>query len=158
MGHDPELALRMMNNGHGVLGGGAYGPASTQEIDLVVGVDATCQVDGQMKIHEGGVGTGAQHVAVLSLCQGAGLIRGQVGGAADGSILAGQFADEQFLGRGIVGDFLVGQEGEDALLEGAEAAFDLSFGLRAGGDQMGDAQRGEGALELGTGSRPSVVD
>ena len=151
MWHHPELAFGMMNNGDGVLGGGADGPASTQEIDLVVRIDATSQVDGQMKIHEGGVGTGAEHVALLGLGQGAGLIGGQVGGAADGSILACQFAGEQFLGRGIVRDFLVGQEGEDALLEGAEAAFDLSFGLRAGCDQMGDAQRREGALELGTG-------
>lgn len=36
-------------------------------------------------------------------------------------------------------------------MEGAEAAFDFPFGLRAGGDQMRDAQGGEGALELGAG-------
>jgi hypothetical protein len=36
-------------------------------------------------------------------------------------------------------------------LEGAKAAFDFTLGLGAGGDQMGDAQRGEGALELGAG-------
>ena len=38
-----------------------------------------------------------------------------------------------------------------SFLEGAKAAFDFAFGLRAGGDQMGDAQGGEGALELGAG-------
>ena len=65
--------------------------------------------------------------------------------------MAGQFAGQQFLCRGISGDFLVGQKGDDAFLEGAKAALDFAFGLRARGDQMGDAQGGEGALELGAG-------
>ena len=56
MRHDPELALGMMKNGHGVPGGGADGPASTQEIDGVVGVDAPAQMNGQMDIHEAGSG------------------------------------------------------------------------------------------------------
>ena len=140
----------MMNNGHGLLGGGADGPASPQEINLVVGVDPTAQMKGQMEIQEAGVGTGPERVALLGLGEGAGLVRGQAGGTADGPVLAGQLASEQFLGRGIVGDFLVGQEGEHPLLEGAEAAFDLPFGWRTGRDEMGDAQRREGALELGT--------
>ena len=58
---------------------------------------------------------------------------------------------QQFLCWGVSGDFLIGQKGDDALLEGAKAAFDFAFGLRAGGDQMGDAQGGKGALELGAG-------
>ena len=36
-------------------------------------------------------------------------------------------------------------------MEGAEAAFDFTFGLRGGRDQMGNAQRGESTLELGAG-------
>ena len=36
-------------------------------------------------------------------------------------------------------------------MQGAKAAFDLAFGLRAGGHQMGHAQGRKGALELGTG-------
>ena len=67
MRHDPELAFGMMNNGHGVLGGGADGPASAQEVDLVVGVDPPAQMKGQMEIQEAGVGAGAQHVALLGL-------------------------------------------------------------------------------------------
>jgi hypothetical protein len=39
-------------------------------------------------------------------------------------------------------------------LEGAKAAFDFAFCLGAGGDQMGDAQSGESALELRTGIAP----
>src|SRR4051812_21594826 len=104
---DPELALGMMNDGHGVLCGGANGPASTQKIDLVVSVDSTAQVDRQVKIQEATVWTGAQHDALLGLRLGASLIRGQAGGAANGPILAGQLAREQFLSRGVGCDFLV---------------------------------------------------
>ena len=89
MGDDPELALRMVNNGHGVPGGGADGPASPQEVDRVVGVDTTAQMNGQMEIQEAGVRTGPEHMALLGLGQGAGRVRGQAGGAADGPILAG---------------------------------------------------------------------
>ena len=89
MRHDPELACGMMNDGHGVSGRGTDRPASTQEIDLVVGVDAPAQVKGQMEIQEAGVGTGPERVALLGQGQGAGFVRGQAGGAADGPILAG---------------------------------------------------------------------
>ena len=65
--------------------------------------------------------------------------------------MASQLAGQQFLGGGVSGDFLVGQEGDDAFLEGSKAAFDFAFGLGAGRDQMRDAQRGEGALEFRTG-------
>ena len=50
-----------------------------------------------------------------------------------------------------VADFFIGQDGHQAFLQGAKTAFDLAFGLRAGSDQMGDPQSGEGALELRTG-------
>ena len=149
LGDDPELVEGMMNNGDGVPGGGADGPASTEEVNLPISVDPAAQVKRQMEIQEAGVGTGAEDDTMVRQGLGAGLVRGETGGAADGPILAGQFADEQFLSRGIVGDFLVGQEGEEAFLESAETAFDLTLGLRAGGDQMGDAERGEGTLELG---------
>jgi len=62
MRHDPELAFGMRNDGHGMLGGGTDGPASAQEVNLVVGVDPPAQVHGQMEIQEAGVGTGPQHV------------------------------------------------------------------------------------------------
>lgn len=50
-----------------------------------------------------------------------------------------------------MGDFFISQERYQSLLEGSKAALDLAFGLRAGRDQMGHTQGGEGALELGTG-------
>ena len=58
------------------------------------------------------------------------------------------------LGGRVVGDFLVGQQGDQAVLEGAEAAFDFAFGRGIGGDAVGHAQGGEGALELGVGVEP----
>src|SRR5208283_5653518 len=45
----------------------------------------------------------------------------------------------------------ISQQRHQALLQSSKAAFDLAFGLRAGGDQMGHSQGGEGALELRTG-------
>ena len=116
----------------------------------MISVDPPAQVNGQVEIHEGGGRTGAQDATLLVQCLGASLVRGQAGGAADRSILAGQFACEQFLSRGIVCDFLICQQGEQSFLEGAEAAFDFALSLGAGCDQVGDAQRCEGTLEFGT--------
>jgi len=55
------------------------------------------------------------------------------------------------LGGVVRADLLVGQQREQPVLEGAEAAFDFAFRLRTGGDEVGDAQRGERPLELGAG-------
>ena len=104
-----------------------------------------------MEIQEGRVGPGAQNDAVLGEGLGAGPVGGQAGGATNGPILAGQFAGQQFLSRGIVGNFFVSQEGDEPLLKGAEASLDFSFGLRAGCDQVGDAEGRESTLELGAG-------
>ena len=151
LGHDPELAVGMVNQCHGMPGGGTDRPTATEEINLVVGVDTTAQVERQMEIQQAGVGTRTQDGALFCLSLGASVVRGETGGTADGAILAGQFAGEQFLGGGVSGDFLVGQKRDDAFLKGSKAAFDFAFSLRAGGDQMRDAQRGEGALELRAG-------
>ena len=72
------------------------------------------------------------------------------GGAADGGVLALDLPVEHDLCGGMAADFFIGQEGHQAFLQGAKAAFDLAFGLRAGSDQMGYPQSGEGALKLGT--------
>jgi len=44
-------------------------------------------------------------------------------------------------------DFGVGQQGDDTVLKGAEAAFDLAFRLGCGGDEMRNAESAQGALE-----------
>lgn len=136
MGYDPELGMGMVNEGDDMAGGGTDRPTATEEIDLVVGVDAPSQMQGKMEIQQAGVGTRMEYRALFFLSFGAGIVRGQVGRATDGAILACQFAGQQFLCGGVGGDFLVGQEGDDSLLESAKATFDFAFGLRAGRDQM----------------------
>jgi len=84
-----------------------------------------------------------------------GVVPGGIGAvarsAADRGILVGDLAIQDDLSGGVIADVFISQERHQALLQGSKAAFDLAFGLRAGGDQMGHAQGGEGALELGTG-------
>ena len=63
----------------------------------------------------------------------------------------GDLAIQDNLSGGVIANVFISQERYQALLQGSKAAFDLAFGLRAGGDQMGHAQGGEGALKLGTG-------
>ena len=75
-GYDPELAVWMMDDGNGVFGGGANGPASTHKVDLMIQVDPAAQVNGQVEIHEGGRRTGAQDTTLLVQRLGAGLVRG----------------------------------------------------------------------------------
>ena len=58
---------------------------------------------------------------------------------------------EHGLCGGIMGDLFIGQDGHQPLLQRSKAAFDFAFGLGAGGDQMGDSEGGEGALELRAG-------
>jgi hypothetical protein len=52
------------------------------------------------------------------------------------------------LARGIIGDFLVGQECDQALLEGAQAAFNSALALWTGSDPVSESQRGQGTLEF----------
>jgi hypothetical protein len=151
LGDDPELALGMVNEGHGMPSGGTDRITATEEINLVVGVDASSEMQRQMEIQQAGIRTRMQYGAVFFLSFGAGVVGGQVGGAADSAILAGQFAGQQFLCGGVSGDFFVGQKGDDSFLEGAKATFDFAFGLWAGRDQMRDPEGSEGALELRAG-------
>lgn len=126
-------------------------PALAKKVDLAVGVDPPFEVESQMKVQQGGRRTGAGGGALF--CQGflPGGIGAEAGGAANGGILALNFPVEHDLCGGIAADFFIGQDGGQAVLQGAKAAFDLAFGLRAGSDQMSDPQSGEGALELRTG-------
>ena len=104
-----------------------------------------------MEVQKGYRRTGTRDGALF--CQGflPGCIGAEAGGAADGGVLALEFPVEHALSGGVVADFFIGEDGHQTFLQGAKAAFDLAFGLRAGGDQVGYPQSGEGALELGTG-------
>lgn len=72
----------------------------------------------------------------------------EAGAALAGEVLALEFHLEDVVGVLWSGDFCVGEEGDDAALEGAEAAFDFAFCLRSGRDEMGDAEGAKGALEF----------
>ena len=72
-------------------------------------------------------------------------------GSVDGAVLAGDFHLEDLPGVLPGGDPGVSQEGDETFLEGAEAALDFAFGLGSRGDQMGDAQGAQGALEFAPG-------
>ena len=104
-----------------------------------------------MKIQEGRWRARAYRRALLLQ----GLVPSHIGavarGATDGGILVGDLAIQDNLSGGVIADVFISQERYQALLQGSKAAFDLAFGLWAGGDQMGHPQGGEGALELGTG-------
>jgi len=127
------------------------GPASPEEIYLLVGVDSSAQVESQMQVQQSGGRARTNGGAFF--CQGPvpSDIGAVAGGAADGGILVSDLAIEHDLSSGVIADVFVSQQGDQALLQGSKAAFDLAFGLRAGSDQMGYAQGGEGALELRTG-------
>ena len=55
LGHGPELAQRMMNEGDGGSLGWGNGPTAAQEVDLVVGLDPAAQVERQMQVQQGGM-------------------------------------------------------------------------------------------------------
>ncbi len=74
----------------------------------------------------------------------------QVRGATDVVLVVPINLDfEQRVGVFVVGDFFIGQQGDQPILQGAKAPFDFAFGLGIGSDAMSHAQRGKGALELG---------
>jgi hypothetical protein len=131
--------------------GWGNGPTAAQEVDLEIGIDPAAQMERQMEVQQGGGRARAYGRALFRK----GLVPSCIGavtrGAADGGILVGDLAVQDNLSSGVIADLFVSQQRDQALLEGCEAAFDFAFGLWAGGHQMGHAQGGEGALELGTG-------
>ena len=141
----------MVDQGDGGSFGGSDVPALAEEIDLAVGIDASFEVERQVEVEQGGWRTGTGGGAFILQGFRPSCIWAATGGAAGGSVLALNLAVEHQLCGGIMADLFIGQECHQAILQGAKAAFDLALGLRAGGDQMGDAQCGEGALKLGTG-------
>lgn len=60
----------------------------------------------------------------------------------------GHLAIQDNLSGRVIADAFVSQQRYQALLQGAKAAFDFAFGLRARGNQVCHSQSREGALEL----------
>ena len=150
MGNDPEALAGMVDDGDGLAGGGRDGPSVAKEVQRVIGVEAALDVEGQMQVQQRHGGHGPQLRTLFLEGQFPGGVWGAAGGAADVMLVVpGDLGLEQGVGVFVVGDFLVGQEGDEAFLEGVEAALDFALGRGVGGDAMRGAQGGEGALELG---------
>lgn len=147
----PKLSEWVVDQSDGGSFGGSDVPALAQKVDLVIGVDPSFQMERQMEVQQGCRRTRTRHGALFCLGLCPSRIRAEAGGAANGGVLALHLSVEHDLCGGIVANFFIGQDRPQAFLQGAKPAFDLAFGLRAGSDQMGHSQSGEGALELGTG-------
>ena len=76
LGHDPELAMGMVNEGYGVAGRGTDRPAPAEEINLLIGVDAASEVQRQMKIQQRGIRTSTHDGALFFLSFGASVVWG----------------------------------------------------------------------------------
>jgi len=133
-GDNPELAVGMVDDGDGVAEGGCDFPAAAWEVDLVIGVAAAAKMEGEVKIEEAHLRSGTHGIAVIGsgLCPS--LVGGEAGGPAYGAVLTFDLPVEDVLGRVVMGNSLEGQQGDEAILKGAEAALDLSFGFLARSD------------------------
>ncbi len=150
--NDPEVLFWMVDEGDGLAADRGHGPMFAEEVEGEVGVESTLVVEGQVEVQQRHGGWGAVVVALFLEGEVPGGVGGEAGGAAGLMLVVpGDLGLEQGVGVLVVGDLLEGQEGDEALLEGVEAALDFAFGLGVGGDAVGRPQGGEGALELGVG-------
>ena len=109
MGDRPELSERVMNQGDGGSCGGSDGPASTQKVDLLVGVDPAFQMESQMEVQQGDRWTGTREGALFCQSLLPGRVRAEAGGAANGGVLALNLPVEHDLCGGIAADFFIGR-------------------------------------------------
>ena len=145
---DPELEWRVVDEGYGGFGGACDLVVAALKIDGVVVVDAALLAKGKMEVEQGRGGCraealGAGQQGVFPDGDG-----DEAGAALAGAVLALEFHLEELVCVLGNGDFGVGQEGDDAALEGAQAAFDFALCLRGGCDEVRDAECSEGALEF----------
>jgi hypothetical protein len=88
LSNGPEVTPGVMDNGNGGFFGGSNVPALAEKVDLVVGVDAAFQMEGQMEVQQGGWWTGTRGDAFVP----SGFFPRSIGaepcGAADGGVLA----------------------------------------------------------------------
>lgn len=141
----------MVCDGDGFAFGGGNFVTAPFEVDGVVIVDPARAPQGEMKIEESRGGTRALGAAVLEDGLLPNLVRNQPGAAIFCFVLALDFHLKNLISVLPGLDFGVGQEGDKAFLESAEAAFDFAFCLRGWGDEMGDFEISQCALELTSG-------
>lgn len=152
VGDDPEALERVVDDGHELVGHGGDGPVFAKEVEGVVGIEAALEIEGQVEIEQGHGGRRAVVIAFFHEREVPGGVGGRAGRAADVVLVVpSDLGLEEGIGRGEVGDFLIGKVGDQTLLERAEVAFDFALGGGVWGDAVGDVQGGESALELGVG-------
>ncbi len=145
---DPEPELGVVDEGDGRFGSAGVLVIAALEIDGVVVVDAALLAKGKVQVEQrrgrcGAEALGAGQQGVFPDGEG-----DEAGAALAGAVLALEFHLKDVVGVLGGGDFGVGQEGDEAALEGAETAFDFAFCLRGGRDEVGDVEGAEGALEF----------
>lgn len=65
-GDDPELAAWMVDNGDRMTVCGPDGPAAAEEVDLMIGVKPTGEMEGEVEVEETRAGARPHRVAFLS--------------------------------------------------------------------------------------------
>jgi len=143
MGNDPEALVGVVDDGDVLLADRSHRIGLAVEFDGEVGVETALKVNGQVQVQEWRHGGGAQAGAFFSQSALPGVIGGEAGGAADIVLVVPlDLSLKEVVGGSKGGDFLVGQKGDEAVLEGAEAAFDFTFGLGCGLHPMRTNQNG----------------
>ena len=150
MRDDPELASRVEDDGDGFEASGGDEPVAAEQFDGVSVGAAALEVDGEVQITKDGRRSGRELGAIFIEGELPGRVGAEAGGAAAlAGIVPGDLLGEEGIGGLEVGDGCGAQQGDEAVLEGAEAALDLAFGLGVGGVAVGEAEAEEGALDLG---------
>ena len=113
---DPELELRVVDEGNGGFGSAGDLVIAALEIDGVVVVDATLLAKGKVQVEQclsggGAEALGAGQQGVFPDAEG-----DEAGAALAGAVLALELHLEELVGVPRGGDFGVGKEGDDAAL------------------------------------------
>lgn len=144
----PKFLVGVVDNSNRLAGGGSDGIIMALEIDREIMIDSAQGAEGKVQIKQGGRGSRTKTGLVLE----AGIFPDFAGDEPCGSLSGGILAFDFHLENGIslwpsLGSGM-SQEGDKTFLEGAKAAFNFTFRLRSGSDQMSHAKTKEGALEL----------
>ena len=147
----PKTAVWMVYDGDSLAFGRGDLVAATFKIDGVVVVDSSRGSQREVKVEKSRLGAGPEGADVFPVSLLPNRDRNEIGAAVFGLVLAGEFHLKDFVGMLPIAHVGVGHESDKQALESAKAAFDFSFGLRSWGDEVGDAQSPQGALELALG-------
>jgi hypothetical protein len=154
----PEPAKRMMDQGDCGAFGWSDGPTAAQKVDLEIGIDPAAQMECQMEVQQGGGRARAYGCALFLKGLGPSHVGVVTGGAAKGGILVGDLTIQDNLSSGIIADLFVGQQRDQALLEGSKAAFDFSFGCGLGAARWVTPRAEKARWNSGQGSRSSDME